>query len=147
MYSAPRGEIPREQGATASDMAARPTLHGGRIPDTTDAPFYNVSDVEAAWGYLLRCAVDGDGFAYDLVAVGRQVLSDRFNDLRRAFARAVALGSATPVQLGGDPIADSLAWSEDGLSPVNRAYSYYVPSSYQPGSPSPVVFVFHGWET
>lgn len=92
VYSAPPGEIPREQGATASDMAARPTLEGGRIPDTIDTPFYNVADVEAAWAALLRCVGAGgganDGFAYDVVAVGRQVLSDRFNSLRRAFEQA-----------------------------------------------------------
>ena len=89
VYSAPRGEIPGEQGATASDMAARPTLQGGRVPDTVDRPFYNVTDVEVAWGSLLQCAgaVGGgnEGFGYDVVAVGRQVLSDRFNKLRRDF--------------------------------------------------------------
>ena len=33
-----------------------------------------------------------DGFAYDLVAVGRQVLSDRFNSVRASFAKAVGGG-------------------------------------------------------
>ena len=78
-------------------MAARPALNGGRIPDTTDAPFYNTSDVEHAFSGLLACApVLGDtvqGYAYDLVAVGRQVLSDRFNAARALFAEAAAAGA------------------------------------------------------
>jgi hypothetical protein len=92
VYSAPT-MISGEQGATASDMAARPALSGGRIPDTIDTPFYNTSDVEQAWSELVSCGPElGDsvnGFAYDLVAVGRQVLSDRFNVVRASFAQAV----------------------------------------------------------
>lgn len=46
VYSAPI-EISGEQGATGSDLAARPALSGGRIPDTIDTPFYAVTDVHA----------------------------------------------------------------------------------------------------
>ena len=88
VYHAPDGW---SEGATGSDMAARPTLAGGKIPDTTDAIFYNATDVEAAWSELLQCASLGDavdGYGFDLVAVGRQVLSDRFNAARKTFAAA-----------------------------------------------------------
>ena len=93
VYSAPM-ELRGEQGATASDMAARPALNGGRIPDTIDSPFYNTSDVMQAWAELVRCDLsdDVDGYAYDLVATGRQVISDRFNAVRAAFATAVGAG-------------------------------------------------------
>jgi hypothetical protein len=108
VYSAPL-EIQGEQGATASDMAARPAMSGGRIPDTVDRSFYNESDVEEAWRELLACAAElgdrADGFAYDLVAVGRQVLSDRFNAMRGAFAKAAAGAS-----VGGGTIAARSAW-------------------------------------
>ena len=97
VYSAPI-MIGGEQGATGSDMAARPALNGGRIPDTVDRAFYNQSDVETAWVELLACATqlgdNTDGFAYDLVAVGRQVLSDRFNSDRAAFAQVAGRTNA-----------------------------------------------------
>ena len=103
VYSAPR-QIAGEQGATASDMAARPNMAGGRIPDTVDRAFYDESDVENAWSELLKCASalgdDVDGYAYDLVAVGRQVMSDRFNALRVEFAHAA---TAAARQAAGAP--------------------------------------------
>ena len=59
VYSAPV-EIAGEQGATGSDMAARPAMSGGRIPDTIDTPFYAVTDVftppNTRMQFLLPCA-------------------------------------------------------------------------------------------
>jgi poly(3-hydroxybutyrate) depolymerase len=40
---------------------------------------------------------------------------------------------------------ETLLWEEEGLPAVNRTYSVYVPESYEPGKPSGIVFVFHGW--
>lgn len=56
-----------------------------------------------------------------------------------------ACSSTKPVQGAGEQTSDMLTWSEDGLDPVDRAYSYYIPTSYKPGSPTPLVLVFHGW--
>ena len=88
-------------GPHSSDMAARPALGGGRIPDSVALPYYNVSAVEVAWSALLMCSRhtaiqhqlplgdDVQGYTYDLVATGRQVLSDHFNAVRGAFQQAV----------------------------------------------------------
>ena len=104
VYSAPI--TLSSQGATASDMAARPAMSGGRIPDASHTAFYNTSDVEVAFSELVACTAElGDevgGFAYDLVAVGRQVLSDRFNRARVAFA-AAATGGSKPSPPGPSP--------------------------------------------
>ena len=57
--------------------------------------------METAWAELLACATQlgdsMDGFAYDVVAVGRQVLSDRFNSDRAAFAQAAGKAAASTV--------------------------------------------------
>ena len=94
-------------GPHSSDMAARPSLQPGRIPDSVASPYYNVSAVEAAWSALLMCSRHAavqqqqvplndtvSGYTYDIVATGRQVLSDRFNTVRAAFQQAV--GQAPP---------------------------------------------------
>jgi len=38
-----------------------------------------------------------------------------------------------------------MLWSEEKLPPVNRTFNVFVPSTYEPGSPSNLLMVFHGW--
>jgi hypothetical protein len=136
----------KQQGCTGSEIAARPSLYRPSIPDTITAPFYNTSDVSAAWSLLLDPSCvggargsgdsDGDsdgggssdgsgsvgslptvastptsfpiasvlgdsvgGFTYDLVAVGRQVLSDRFRKERVGLSAAYTARNLTAAKL------------------------------------------------
>lgn len=52
--------------------------------------------------------------------------------------------SAAHVQKG-EVFNRTLLWREEGLAPVHRQYSVYVPESYEKGKPSGLVLVFHGW--
>mmetsp|Transcript_93910 Transcript_93910/g.249322 ORF Transcript_93910/g.249322 Transcript_93910/m.249322 type:complete len:430 (-) Transcript_93910:77-1366(-) len=36
-------------------------------------------------------------------------------------------------------------WEEPGLPAINRSYGMYVPGSYDPSKPTPLLLVFHGW--
>jgi alpha-N-acetylglucosaminidase len=112
-------------GPHASDMAARPALNGGRIPDTVEQAFYNMSAVQHAWVELLACIYNNDtvarvgpsrqwlsddvqGFSYDLVAVGRQVISDRFNSVRAELHNAAVALDIAEVTRCGDVLLEMI---------------------------------------
>lgn len=48
----------------------------------------------------------------------------------------ISTGMTLPMKIG---------WSEEGLPALQRKYWLRVPKSYKPGTPMPIVFVFHGW--
>mmetsp|Transcript_178095 Transcript_178095/g.570824 ORF Transcript_178095/g.570824 Transcript_178095/m.570824 type:complete len:444 (+) Transcript_178095:45-1376(+) len=51
----------------------------------------------------------------------------------------------TAVPNTGSLLRRNILWTETGLADVMRNYWMYVPTSYMPGVPMPLVFVFHGW--
>jgi len=90
-----------------SVVCARPSLEPypkARFWGSTE-PTYDTTRLVEAWRSLLEAAAacgESDGYRYDLVDVGRQVLADQAGRYHRAIVRAYARKDAAAVkQLGG----------------------------------------------